>query len=254
MERTAQPKSVRILAEFLVVGICTVGFIFTALGIGTGVAGHNGPGGRRSRRVPGLPDSRSWPHRRRPIRRRNAMQPLERSAGLDFSCQPHTAGNAPPALLLVVPLGFVSAKLGELLWIFLLLACFIASVRIVRSMHGAPKNKRHYLGYTFAPALLCLGEPPFQGVARSFFSGTCSSFAGKWSVPISQWGGPLVLYAEAAALSAFRVGAVCVDHRFEVVPDPRGRRKHVRRLDVHRVSSGSTCLGTISRDDGRVSL
>jgi hypothetical protein len=154
MERTALPKSVRILAEFLVVGICTVGFIFTALGIGTGVAGHNGPGGRDF--VEYWASGQQLTHHADPYDG-SAMLPLERSAGLAFDVSPMVMGNAPPALLLVVPLGLVSAKLGELLWILLLLACFIASVRIVRSMHGAPGNKRHFLGYTFAPALLCLG-------------------------------------------------------------------------------------------------
>ena len=85
MERTAQPKSVRILAEFLVVGICTVGFIFTALGIGTGVAGHNGPGGRDF--VEYWASGQQLTHHADPYDG-SAMLPLERSAGLAFDVSP----------------------------------------------------------------------------------------------------------------------------------------------------------------------
>ena len=43
-----------------------------------------------------------------------------------------------------------------MLWLTLSLAALIASVQIIRAMHGNPKNQLHWLGYAFAPALSCL--------------------------------------------------------------------------------------------------
>src|SRR5260370_931111 len=64
--------------------------------------------------------------------------------------------NPPPALLLVLPLGFVGSRAGGLLWSLLLLASLVTSVRIVWIMHGRPNNPLNLLGYSFAPALVCL--------------------------------------------------------------------------------------------------
>jgi hypothetical protein len=38
----------------------------------------------------------------------------------------------------------------------LLLACLLVSVYLLWLMHGRPNNRRHWLGYSFGPALLCL--------------------------------------------------------------------------------------------------
>ena len=46
--------------------------------------------------------------------------------------------------------------LRSTLWSLLLLACLVASVRMVWIMHGRPKNQLHWLGYSFVPALSCL--------------------------------------------------------------------------------------------------
>jgi hypothetical protein len=64
--------------------------------------------------------------------------------------------NPPSALLLVLPLGLLGAKTADLLWLLLLLVCLAASVRLVWIMHGYPKNQVHWLGYSFALALVCL--------------------------------------------------------------------------------------------------
>jgi hypothetical protein len=64
--------------------------------------------------------------------------------------------NPPPALLLVLPLGFLGPTIADLLWLLLLLTCLVASVRMVWIMHGRPKNQMHWLGYSFTPALVCL--------------------------------------------------------------------------------------------------
>jgi hypothetical protein len=64
--------------------------------------------------------------------------------------------NPPSALLLVLPLGYLRAWPGVLLWSLLLVACLVASVRMVRAIHGSPKNRLHLLGYSFGPALVCI--------------------------------------------------------------------------------------------------
>jgi hypothetical protein len=81
---------------------------------------------------------------------------IERTVGYPPGIPALVMGNTPSALPLVYPLGFVGAQTGEIIWFTMLLACFIGSVRMVRAMHGNPKNKLHYFGYGFAPALACL--------------------------------------------------------------------------------------------------
>jgi Glycosyltransferase family 87 len=85
-----------------------------------------------------------------------AMLAMEQAAGLQGSAA-IVMGNAPSSLLLVMPLGLVSARVGEFVWMALLIVALTASVQMVRAMHGYPANKLHWLGYTFAPALPCLG-------------------------------------------------------------------------------------------------
>jgi len=86
----------------------------------------------------------------------NAIVGLEQSAGLPHGLRPLIMGNPPSALLLVLPLGFVGPRIGLWLWSLLLLACVVFSVRMVWIMHGRPTNQLHFLGYSFAPALVCL--------------------------------------------------------------------------------------------------
>jgi hypothetical protein len=64
--------------------------------------------------------------------------------------------NPPSALLLVLPLGFVGSRAAELLWSLLLLVSLVTSVQMVWIMHGRPNNLLNLLGYSFAPALVCL--------------------------------------------------------------------------------------------------
>src|SRR5260370_5141285 len=64
--------------------------------------------------------------------------------------------NPPWALPVVLPLGFLSPRAGYLLWMLSSIACLVASVRIVWALHGRPTTQWNILGYTFAPALLCL--------------------------------------------------------------------------------------------------
>jgi hypothetical protein len=47
-------------------------------------------------------------------------------------------------------------KIGTLLWSLTLLACLLGSVWMIWRLHGHPKNYLHWLGLSFAPALICL--------------------------------------------------------------------------------------------------
>ncbi len=62
----------------------------------------------------------------------------------------------PVAFFLALPLGFVSANLASILWMLALLACLVASIRIIWAMNGRPPTRLHLLGYCFAPVMECL--------------------------------------------------------------------------------------------------
>ena len=142
------------VSVFLVVALCTLAFIFTFFDIGVAVVERNGAGKRDF--VEYWASGQQLRHHANPYDGA-AILPMERAVGLPTDIPAMVMGNAPSALLLVFPLGFVSAQFGELLWVLFLFACLIVSVRMVWAMHGSPPNKLHYLGYTFAPALMCLG-------------------------------------------------------------------------------------------------
>jgi hypothetical protein len=153
MERTALPKNLRILAEFLVVGICTLAFVLTALGIGSGLLLQNAPGTRDS--IEYWAAGQQLVHHADPYDS-DAILALERSAGFTSNSPPLVMPNPPIALPLVFPLGFLSPRSSELLWSLILFLSFIASVRMVWVLHGAPANHLYLLGYAFGPALVCL--------------------------------------------------------------------------------------------------
>jgi hypothetical protein len=152
-EQPAQANRLRTLAELLVVVVCTLSFVFTVMGIGAGVLGTGAPGTRDF--VEYWASGQQLTHHANPYDG-SALLPMERAVGLPSGIPPMVMGNAPPALLLVYPLGFLHSRTGEILWSLLLLACLIASVRMIRAIHGAPNNKLHFLAYGFGPALVCL--------------------------------------------------------------------------------------------------
>ncbi len=85
-----------------------------------------------------------------------AMTRLERGAGLPPVYVICYMRNPPWALPMVLPLGFMGMPAGTLAWSLLLLALLLISVRILWKMHGSPKNYLHWIGLSFAPALVCL--------------------------------------------------------------------------------------------------
>jgi hypothetical protein len=148
-----QPNKLRTIAEFLVVGICTLAFVLTTVGILASLLGSNAAGSRDF--VEYWASGSQLAHRANPYDG-NTISGLEHSAGLPSTITDLIMPNPPSALLLVLPLGFLGPKTAELLWLAMLLACLVGSVQMVWIMHGRPKNQLHLLGYSFAPALSCL--------------------------------------------------------------------------------------------------
>jgi hypothetical protein len=148
-----QRKNFQLIAEFLIVGICIVAFALTVMGIGAVVFGSDAAGTRDF--VEYWAAGHQLVHHSNPYDI-DSILALEHSAGFPAGHPALMMANPPPALLLVLPLGFLGLKTGWLLWSLLLLVCIVASVRMVWIMHGRPKNQLHFLGYSFAPAVVCL--------------------------------------------------------------------------------------------------
>jgi hypothetical protein len=86
----------------------------------------------------------------------DAMMRIERAAGLPTQFGALFMRNPPWALPITYPLGFIGIRVAALLWSLVLLACLWVSVRMVWQMHGRPRPMLNFLGYSFAPALMCL--------------------------------------------------------------------------------------------------
>jgi uncharacterized protein len=153
MVMLTQPKKLRAIAEFLVVGVCTVAFALTVVGICASVLGSDAAGRRDFAEY--WASGYQLAHHANPYDGAAILR-LEHSVGFPSGTPVLIMWNPPPALLLVLPLGFLGPATADLLWLLLLLACLVASVRMVWTMHGRPKNQVHWLGYSFAPALVCL--------------------------------------------------------------------------------------------------
>jgi hypothetical protein len=85
-----------------------------------------------------------------------AMMQIEHSAGLNPGYGALFMRNPPWALPLVLPLGYVSLRIGAFLWSLVLLACLLVSAWLIWLMHGRPTGRTHWLAISFAPALICL--------------------------------------------------------------------------------------------------
>jgi hypothetical protein len=153
MTMLRQPKKFRAIAELLVVGICTLLLALTIVGFCALLLGSHAAG--TTDFVEYWASGHQLAHHANPYDRK-AILDLERSAGFPFGDAVLIMGNLPSALPLVVPLGFFGPTTAHLLWSLLLLASLVTSVQMVWIMHGRPKNQLHWLGYSFAPALVCL--------------------------------------------------------------------------------------------------
>jgi hypothetical protein len=86
----------------------------------------------------------------------DSMMRIERAAGLPADDGVLFMRNPPWSLPITLPLGLIGVRVGTLLWSLALLACLLISVHRLRRMHGLPGNYLHWLGASFAPALLCV--------------------------------------------------------------------------------------------------
>jgi hypothetical protein len=85
-----------------------------------------------------------------------AMTRIERAAGLP---QPYSVGfmrNPPWGLPLTMPVGIFSLRVATVLWSLVLIGCLAISVHLLWVMHGRRKDYLQWLGYSFAPAMVCL--------------------------------------------------------------------------------------------------
>jgi len=78
-----------------------------------------------------------------------------RKAGLTGDI-PYVTRNPPVTFFMDLPFGFVSARTGMVLWLVLLLASLMASVRMLWILNGRPDDRLHLLSYVFAPVLACV--------------------------------------------------------------------------------------------------
>jgi hypothetical protein len=148
-----KPKlNLRAIADFLVVGICTAAFSVLLVGVCAALLGPNAAGSRDF--VEYWAAGRQMVHHANPYDDKAILE-LELTAGFPPGISPQVMGNPPSTLLLVLPLGWVGPRVGELLWELLLLAIVLVSIHMLRAMYGFPKNLLHLLCYSFAPALTC---------------------------------------------------------------------------------------------------
>jgi hypothetical protein len=148
-----KPKlNLRAIADFLVVGICTGAFSVLLVGVCAALLGPNAAGSRDF--VEYWAAGQQIVHHANPYDDKAILE-LELTAGFPPGISPQVMGNPPSTLLLVLPLGWVGPRVGELLWELLLLAIVLASIHMLRAMYGFPKNLLHLLSYSFAPALTC---------------------------------------------------------------------------------------------------
>ena len=85
-----------------------------------------------------------------------ALGQMERAAGYSPNLGVMYMLSPPWTLPVLYPLGFLGLQTASILWAILETACFAVSIHMLWTMHGRPRSSRHYLGYAFAPALICL--------------------------------------------------------------------------------------------------
>jgi hypothetical protein len=79
---------------------------------------------------------------------------LEHAAGTDG--RPYFMRNPPTSFFMALPLGFVGARIGAVLWSLALIASLVFSIRTLWILNGRPAGRVHLVGYCFAPVLACL--------------------------------------------------------------------------------------------------
>jgi hypothetical protein len=86
----------------------------------------------------------------------DAMERIERSAGLSARFKVGFMRNPPWALPVALPLGLAGVRSGALLWSLALFACLVISIRMLWLMLPGCKIYLPWLGIIFTPAVLCV--------------------------------------------------------------------------------------------------
>jgi hypothetical protein len=145
-------KILRVTAEALIAGFCGFAFIFVLLGFFISNT-QNSVLGQRDFVI-------YWSTATQLVHHANPYDPeviprLEHTAGFAAWIPAMYVRNPPFFLPLIYPLGLLPMKLASMLWSTVLVLSLIASVYLLRILHGRPNNVRHWLGLSFAPALIC---------------------------------------------------------------------------------------------------
>jgi hypothetical protein len=85
-----------------------------------------------------------------------ALGRIEHGAGLNPGYGILYMRNPPWGLAIALPLGFLGVRIGALLWSLTLLGCLLLSVRLYGELQGRPRSLLNWLGYSFAPGLMCV--------------------------------------------------------------------------------------------------
>lgn len=93
-------------------------------------------------------------HRANPYDVAQVLQ-LEHSVGLVGS-RPNMMLNWPLALFITIPLGYVSARTGMILWLLVIAACLVTAIHLLRRSLRLGEDRIHLAGYAFAPVVACL--------------------------------------------------------------------------------------------------
>lgn len=84
-----------------------------------------------------------------------AVLAIERTEGFEQH-EPSISPSPPAAWVLLLPLGYLSAKAGQVGWVMLQLACVALAMRLLWSLHGEPQTLIYLFGFIFPPVLVCL--------------------------------------------------------------------------------------------------
>ena len=153
VEPGKKSKLLRVIGNLAVATICGLTFGFTAQGFLISMLSGQAVGARDF--VVYWATGQQLAHHANPYDRA-ALYRIEHDAGLPKQFGALFMRNPPSTVLLVYPLGFLSLRVASVVWSLFLLLCLAASVYIIWLMHGRPKGHRHWIGYSFAPALIAL--------------------------------------------------------------------------------------------------
>ncbi|MGB6974886.1 MAG: glycosyltransferase family 87 protein [Terracidiphilus sp.] len=84
-----------------------------------------------------------------------AMMRMEQAQGYTLAA-PRMTPSPPVAFLLLLPLGWMGAKAGLILWLMVQMGCVGLSVWMLWRLFGKPGSRLHFAGLLFAPVLACL--------------------------------------------------------------------------------------------------